>query len=299
MRDKILDLMKGTLIGAANVVPGFSGGTMAVIMNVYERVIVAISDFFHHPRKVLKDDWALLLGIMAGVILAIKLIVFFLLNFPIPTTLFFVGLVIGSIPHILAKANYNKAKPLDIIIFFVCVIVIIVTSFIKEGNPSVIDYDFKTVILVFFLSLVAAAMMVVPGVSGSLILLAVGYYDFIWKDLVGTFITAVLSFDFSAIINSSLLLLPFVIGVIMGIVLISKIIKHLLGKHPQTVYYAILGLLVASPFAIIYGMYRQYYNEIIENSNFWGWAIGIMSITVSAYLVNYLSKFDRSKKKVD
>ena len=296
MKGKILDLLKGIPIGIANVIPGFSGGTMAVILNVYERLIAALSDFLHHPFKVIKDIWALFLGVIIGVIIAIKLIVLFLVNFPIPTTLFFVGLVIGSIPNILSKANQGKVKAMDIIVFFVCVLVIIVFSFIKEGTPSKVDYDFKIALLVFFLSVIAAAAMVIPGVSGSLILLALGYYDFIWKDLVGTFVNAVISLDLAGSVNGFLLILPFIIGVIVGIVLISKLIKLLIGKYPQTVYYAIFGLLVASPFAIIYGMYREYRLEIIENSNFWGWAIGIISITVSAYLVNYLSKFDNQKK---
>ncbi|MCK9536708.1 MAG: DUF368 domain-containing protein [Bacilli bacterium] len=296
MKGKILDLLKGIPIGIANVIPGFSGGTMAVILNVYERLITALSEFLHHPIKVIKNIWALFLGVVIGVIVATKLIVLLLSNFPIPTTLFFVGLVIGSIPNILFKANQSKVKAIDIIVCFVCVLVIIVFSFIREGTPSTVDYDFKTALLVFFLSVIAAAAMVIPGVSGSLILLALGYYDFIWKDLLGTFINAVISLDFAGSVNAFLLILPFILGVIFGIVFISKLIKLLIGKYPQTVYYAIFGLLVASPFAIIYGMYREYRSAIIENSNFWGWIIGIISITVSAYLVNYLSKFDIQKK---
>jgi putative membrane protein len=295
MKKLILDFLKGIPIGIANVIPGFSGGTMAVILNVYERLIAAISDALRRPFKALKEAGALFLGVLAGVVIAVELIVFLLENFPIPTTMFFVGLIIGSIPNIRAKAGQNKIKPADVAAFFICVTVIIVFSFIKGKTPSAVDYDFKIALLIFFLSVIAAAAMIIPGVSGSLVFLAFGYYDFIWKDLMGNFINAVIGFNISGAVNGFVRLLPFILGVAAGIILIAKAIKFLFAKRPQTVYYAIFGLLIASPFAIIYGMYREYRTEIIENNGFWEWAVGVLAITASAYLVNYLSRFDEKK----
>lgn len=297
MKRKILDFFKGMPIGMANVVPGFSGGTMAVILGVYERLIHALGDIFREPLKVMNDMWALSLGVIAGIIIAVKAIIFLLVAFPIPTTMFFIGLVIGSIPDVLEKANRSKIKAVDIIACFACVVGIIVFSFIKQSPSGVVHYDFKTAVLVFFLSAAAAAAMVIPGVSGSFILLAVGFYDFIWEDLVGSFISAVTVFDIHGVGLAFINMLPFVAGVLVGIVLIAKIIKMLFNKYPQTIYYAIFGLLVASPFAIIHSMYRKYRAEIMAGSGFWGWAVGILSIIISAYLVNYLSRFDTMDEK--
>ena len=290
----VTDFIKGIPIGAANVIPGFSGGTLAVILNVYERLIGALSDILRRPLRALKDVWALFLGVIVGVIIAVKLIVFLLGNFPIPTTMFFVGLIIGAIPSIRAKAAEGKGKPADLIAFFACAIIVIVVSFLKGKTPSAVDYDFQTAIIIFFLSVIAAAAMVIPGVSGSMILLAFGYYDFIWEGLIGNFIAAFTTIDFPGMVNAGVMLLPFALGVIAGIIIIAKIIKAMLARYPRTVYHAIFGLLIASPFAIIYGMYREY-GEAIKESGFWEWAVGVLAIIVSAYLVNYLTRFDEKK----
>jgi putative membrane protein len=290
----VTDFIKGIPIGAANVIPGFSGGTMAVILNVYERLIGALSDILRRPLRALKDVWVLFLGVIVGVIIAVKLIVFLLGNFPIPTTMFFVGLIIGAIPSIRAKAAEGKGKPADLIAFFACAIIVIVVSFLKGKTPSAVDYDFQTAIIIFFLSVIAAAAMVIPGVSGSMILLAFGYYDFIWEGLIGNFIAAFTTIDFPGMVNAGVMLLPFALGVVAGIIIIAKIIKAMLARYPRTVYHAIFGLLIASPFAIIYGMYREY-GEAIKGSGFWEWAVGVLAIIVSAYLVNYLTRFDEKK----
>ena len=71
MKNSILDFLKGICIGIANIIPGFSGGTMAVILNIYERFINGISNLFSHPLKTLKDIWAILLGIVVGVVISI------------------------------------------------------------------------------------------------------------------------------------------------------------------------------------------------------------------------------------
>ena len=253
----VTDFIKGIPIGAANVIPGFSGGTMAVILNVYERLIGALSDILRR-RCARSRTCGALLGVIVGVIIAVKLIIFLLGNFPIPTTMFFVGLIIGAIPSIRAKAAEGKGKPADLIAFFACAIIVIVVSFLKGKTPSAVDYDFQTAIIIFFLSVIAAAAMVIPGVSGSMILLAFGYYDFIWEGLIGNFIAAFTTIDFPGMVNAGVMLLPFALGVIAGIIIIAKIIKAMLARYPRTVYHAIFGLLIASPFAIIYGMYREY-----------------------------------------
>jgi len=296
MRNKIIDFLKGIPIGISNVVPGFSGGTMAVILNIYERFINAFSDFFHQPLKVTKDVWALVLGIIFGILFAIKIITLLLENFPIPTTMYFVGLIIGSIPNILEKTNQkkkSKIKGLDVIIFFACVAAVITLSFLGEKNTNDFDFNFGTVIILFFIAIISSATMVIPGVSGSLILLIIGYYDIV-VDLVSSFTNALISLDFILVFSTALPVIPFFIGLVIGIVLISKLIKLLLRKYPQTVYYAILGLLFASPFAIIKDMSTVYSLQIAATS--WLiWGIGLLTMVIGAFSVNYLSKFDKGE----
>ena len=107
----VKEFFQGVAIGIANVIPGFSGGTMAIIFNVYERIINAFSDVLKHPIKVIKDVWSIALGLVAGIIIAIVGIVKLLELATIPTVMLFVGLIIGSIPFIyLSIKKYEKPK---------------------------------------------------------------------------------------------------------------------------------------------------------------------------------------------
>ena len=100
IKDKLFDFLKGIAMGIANIIPGFSGGTMAVILKVYDKFLYALGNFFNHPIIVIKKVWSLFLGIVVGIVLGAVTIVKLLEIFPVPTMLFFVGLIIGSIPSI-------------------------------------------------------------------------------------------------------------------------------------------------------------------------------------------------------
>lgn len=105
-------------------------------------------------------------------------------------------------------------------------------------------------ILMIIIGIVAAATMIVPGVSGSMVLMTIGYYDKIMGK-VSDCIIALKDFKFSALFSDVLILIPFAVGVILGVILMSKIMKWLMNKFKTTTNWAILGLIAASPFAII------------------------------------------------
>ena len=293
--NKIVDFLKGIPIGMANVVPGFSGGTMAVILNIYERFINAFSDILHHPIRVIKDVWALFLGTFFGIIAAITVIAFLLKTFPIPTSMFFAGLIVGSIPKMFDYTKKQKIKVRDAIVFFICVIVVITLPIVGEGPATDYTFNSKIMIIIFFLALIASSTMVIPGVSGSLILLTLGYYDLIWVDVIGSFLDSIRLMKIDSIFQTIVPIIPFALGAIFGLVFISKLIRMLMRKYPQTVYHAILGLLVASPFAIIYGMYQEY-PEQIKASNWVSFVVGIFTLILGAILTTYLSKYERIDK---
>lgn len=290
----IFDFLKGIPIGIANVIPGFSGGTMAVILNIYERFINAFSDFFRHPLRTIKDVWALAIGLVVGVIIAILILTNLLQHFPIPTSMFFVGLIIGSIPDIEKQVHKEKIRTLDVIVFFVSILAVIILPFLGaagKGNTS-IEFDFTVInsLVVFVFSVIASATMVIPGVSGSMVLLALGQYNIIWVGILGSFIDAMLAPDLTLMVQTLPPVLIFASGVILGIVLISKLIRILLVKYPRTVYCAILGLLFASPFAILYGIYHdEALLPVISEANWITWTAGILMMAVGAIAVMMLS----------
>ena len=92
---------------------------------------------------------------------------------------------------------------------------------------------------------------VIPGVSGSMVLMVLGYYSTILSLVTGT-VTMLKDMDFGGVIHNCLLLAPFAVGVVLGIFLIAKIIEYLFQRFPCQTYAAIIGLIVSSPFAILY-----------------------------------------------
>lgn len=245
MKNKIVLMIKGFLFGIANIIPGVSGGTLALTMGVYEDLIESISHFFKDVRKSLKFLCVFGLGAVLSILLMSKVISLSLDKFPFPTTLFFVGLIIGGIPLLTRKVRKNKVKPFNVLLFLITFGIVIGMAFMQEGN-NVVSLSNVTpwmMFLLFIVGMVAAATMVIPGVSGSFVLMLLGFY----KPVVNTVSQLT---DFSMLGHNLLVLVPFGIGVLLGIVLIAKLIEFLFNKYELSTYYAILGFLIASIFTL-------------------------------------------------
>ncbi len=299
LKEKLLDFLKGIIIGIANIMPGFSGGIMAVSFNVYDRIISAVSNFFSKPLKIIKDVWALALGGVLGIVLAILGISFFLDKFPIPTVMLFIGLIVGSIPTIFEKVKAKKYSVSQIIAFFAGIVFIVsVPLFAKERVLLVQEIDLGLVITLFFLGIVAAATMVIPGVSGSLILLAFGYYIYIVA-LVKDFLKAIIFFDKATLASNVFPILALAVGILIGVVLLAKLVEKLLKKRPKQVYSAILGMVCASPFAIIYQLFNPGdpetapYREALQRNLVLNLIIGVVFLAIGVIIADLLSKFEK------
>jgi putative membrane protein len=299
LKEKLLDFLKGIIIGIANIMPGFSGGIMAVSFNVYDRIISAVSNFFSKPLKIIKDVWALALGGVLGIVLAILAISFFLDKFPIPTVMLFIGLIVGSIPTIFEKVKAKKYSVSQIIAFFAGIVFIVsVPLFAKERVLLVQEIDLGLVITLFFLGIVAAATMVIPGVSGSLILLAFGYYIYIVA-LVKDFLKAIIFFDKATLASNVFPILALAVGILIGVVLLAKLVEKLLKKRPKQVYSAILGMVCSSPFAIIYQLFNPGdpetapYREALQRNLVLNLIIGVVFLAIGVIIADLLSKFEK------
>lgn len=120
-----------------------------------------------------------------------------------------------------------------------------------EAAQRTLSADPVTMLVLFILGIVASATMVIPGVSGSMVLMVLGYYNSILSLLTDT-VVCLKDFDFAGILENCLLLVPFCIGVALGIFLIAKVIEYLFQNFPSQTFAAIIGLIVSSPFAILY-----------------------------------------------
>ncbi|EOS36187.1 hypothetical protein C804_00708 [Lachnospiraceae bacterium A4] len=253
MKEFIVNILRGMVIGIANVIPGVSGGTMMVSMGIYDRLILVLTHFI----KRMKEAIALLVPIGIGMLLSIAIFAkifseVLFPRFPLQTNLFFIGLILGGLPVIYGKVKGNSIKIPQILAFVLFFVMVVGFALVGEGGDASADISFSVVnvIKLFGVGIIAAATMVIPGVSGSMIMMILGYYNTI-IDTINDFINALKNFDITAMLETFVVLVPFGIGVVVGVVAVAKLIEFMLKKYPLVTYWAIIGLIVASPFAIL------------------------------------------------
>ncbi len=253
MKEFIANILRGMVIGIANVIPGVSGGTMMVSMGIYDKLILVLTHFI----KRMKEAVALLVPILVGMLLSIAIFAkifseILFPRFPLQTNLFFIGLILGGLPVIYGKVRGNTIRIPQIIAFLLFFVMVVGFACVGEGGGSSADISFSAgnVVRLFGVGIIAAATMVIPGVSGSMIMMILGYYNTI-IDTINDFINALKAFDIAAMLDTFVVLVPFGIGVLAGIVAVAKLIEFMLKKYPLVTYWAIIGLIAASPFAIL------------------------------------------------
>ncbi len=242
MRNYISYIIKGMAIGVANAIPGVSGGTIAFVLGIYENLTHSISIL---PSALLKFKWDEIkeslkvlvpvgIGAVLSIILFLKLINYLFTNYPIPTQIFFVGLILGSFPFITKTVEKFDFKVL-ISFFFGAFVMAIFVYFdinqpVGEANYSG-DFSVVYAIKLFLCGIAAAVAMVIPGISGSLLLLILGEYENI------------------SYFVSTLNVLPLIfvaLGVGIGIFTISKVVTVLIEKHKSILFGFVLGIIVVS-----------------------------------------------------
>ena len=244
-------VLKGFIMGIANIIPGVSGGTLALTLGIYEDFIGAISHFFSDFKKNVKFLVPVFIGMGLSIVTASNLISYALEHFPIPTMLLFMGLVVGGIPMLASKVKKTKdtKEVSSYIIMFLTFALVMVLAFSKElfgsglGDVNLANLDVFGYICLFLVGILAAATMVIPGVSGSLVLMLLGYY----KPVVDTIKDLT---HFNNIGSNFIICVVFGLGILIGIVVIAKIIEWLLKKHEVKTYFGVIGFIIASVIAI-------------------------------------------------
>lgn len=231
----LINMIKGALIGGANVIPGVSGGTMAVLMGIYDKLIYSVTGLFKDFKNNFKFLFQLGVGAVIGIGAFIFIIPYLMDKSPLPTNFFFMGLVLGAGPMLYKKAKETKLNPVNIIWFVVALVIVVVMGVMRE--PSSAGTTPGTVMF-FLAGFIAAATMILPGVSGSFMLLLLGMYKPVLE--------GVKALDFGVII-------PVGIGVLAGFVIMTKAIETMFKKFPQTAYFIILGLVLGS----VVGIYNE------------------------------------------
>jgi len=231
-------ILKGIAMGTANVIPGVSGGTIALITNIYERFINALKNINFTAIKLLftgkiKElisyiDLYFLLQVFTGVLIAFFTIAFLLkylfLHYPIYTWAFFFGLIIGSSWLIIKKLN--KMTLWDWVFLLIGISIPVIMVFLKPINEN------DNLFYILFCGIIGTSGMVLPGISGSYLILLLGNYKLIMLDAVTTL--------------NLRILIPFLIGSILGLIIVSYFISLLLKKYYNQVLSLLAGFVIGS-----------------------------------------------------
>ncbi|WAA09689.1 DUF368 domain-containing protein [Fervidibacillus albus] len=237
------NIYRGFLMGTSDLIPGVSGGTIAVMLGIYDQFLGAVSGFF---SKDWKRHLHFLIPLAIGMLLAIfslsRLIDWLLQVHYEPTMFFFLGLIFGIIPYLVNEIDaFHNFSVKHYIIFLIGAIIVGALSFFqpdKTGDP-IANIGPLVLIGLFFSGWLASMAMLLPGISGSMVLLIIGVYP--------TVINALSSINIPVIIVTGA-------GIVAGFVVSSKAIRYFLSRFPIMMYALIIGLIVGSVFVVFPGI---------------------------------------------
>lgn len=271
--------VKGIVLGIAFIIPGVSGGTLAVLLGIYEELLSILSNFYKSKKNFIeafKYLFPMGLGVVVSVGICAKIIGIGLSKAPIITLLVFLGLIIGGIPK-LFKLLDRKIHIKEILFMLVGLMIVVGMTFIDKGsNVELKSMSINGYMILSLVGVVAAATMVIPGISGSFTLMLLGYYEPILS-VVNELVS------FNNIKENLLVFLPFLLGVGVGIILISKLINYLIKKWPNEVYSSIIGFVISSIFSVFYQVSKYTFNltHLI---------VGLVLMVLNAILVSKIFK---------
>ena len=284
----ILDILRGAVIGVSNIIPGVSGGTMAVSMGIYDRVIYAVNNLFKQFKKNFKELLPIIIGVLIG-LFAFAALIGTLLGTKsneipltrLPTNFAFIGLILGGLPAIYKRVNMKSAKLPGVILFLVFLALVVVLPLLNPPEARTVDHSIGTILLMIPLGAIASSTMVIPGISGSMILMLLGYYNPVinaMNDLRGG--------DWSSLA----ILAPYVIGLLVGIVFIAKLMNFLLKKHAALTFSAIFGLVIGSPVALL-----MQNRECFQIANTGNWIASIVCLIIGFAIAWFMSTLDKKE----
>ncbi len=367
----LLDILRGAVIGISNIIPGVSGGTMAVSMGIYDRLINDITHLFKQFKKSLVDVLPIAIGVVVG-IFAFSALIGSLLGVSVPweadlsqakapftqkrltasdvvnegvteitlthagetaalslvsgntwkftdqagnektltgsalkfkragdgyqlelspirppltkmpTIFAFIGLILGGLGVIFRRVKPKDFKAGGWTVFAVFFALVVVLPLLSIPRAQTATVSLGSVLLMVLLGMIASATMVIPGVSGSMVLMLLGYYEAVIGSLNGLR---------SGDLSSLAILAPFGIGVVLGIFLIAKLISTLLDKAPTMTFAAILGLVLASPVALLIQN-----SECFQVATPGNWAISLLCLAAGAAVAWLLSRLDQKQE---
>ena len=261
--------LKGSVIGGTMLVPGVSGGSMAMILGIYNRLINAISSFRKNKKENFLFLFIFVLGAVAGILIFAKPLDMLISRFPKPMLFLFMGAVLGGVPMIYKESGADRASWKEVVCVLIGVVLVIACSVIPKDffNPDT-DNGVVRVLVLLLAGFIGAIALVLPGISVSYMFLIMGLYEEILR--------AISRLDL-------LFILPLIVGLLVGIILTTKTLEWIMKKYPRIVYPMILGFVL--------GSLKETFPGIPVG---WEWPVCIVTLSVGIIGVYMLSKIKKA-----
>lgn len=215
------------------MVPGVSGGSMAIILGIYDKLVSSVSSFRKHKKESFNFLFLAAVGGIVGMFLFSMPLLHLIENYPMPTLYFFMGAVIGGVPLIFGKSKLHKFSVRGVC--YIAAGVVIIAAFsvipIETTAKATAVTGFESIVFLTAAGFIAAVALVLPGISVSYLLLIIGLYDETMKAISEVYMPY---------------LIPLGAGLLLGVVLATKILERIMNSHPQPTYLMILGFVLGS-----------------------------------------------------
>lgn len=236
----IKNFLKGMAMSISQIIPGVSGGTIAIILGIYDKLLHAVNNII----KDFKNQYRILLevgiGAIVGIFLFSNVIKNLLEKYPIPIGYLFIGVILGGAPLMYKKATVKGLNKRNFLFFFVGIgIVLLMSGDYIDTSAVITNLTIINSIWLFIGGIIVAIALILPGISGSFMLLVLGLYN--------TVITAVTDFNI-------LILIPILIGGVVGTLGSARVIENLLNRYPEQTYMLIFGFILGSVFSVFPGI---------------------------------------------
>ena len=250
--DIMLLFLKGFIVGIAKIIPGISGAMIAIYLNLYEKILRSITNFFDNYRQNLKFIIIFGTGVIFAIVIGSKIILYLFSNYWFITMAFFIGLILGGTYNFTKKIKYNYQ---NIILIILIIIIFLFLYFIKIDGNYILKNNFYDNIIFFLGGFIDIFASLVPGISGTSLLMTLGIYN-----NVLTLIANALNIKY--IIANLKIYISYSLGMFLSFILNAYLINYCLKKYKNTTYSIILGLSISSIIFLIKALFKNNINII-------------------------------------
>jgi putative membrane protein len=263
--EKLVNFLKGIVVGVATLVPGVSGGTMAVILGIYDDLIHSISSYFKDWKKHTIFLMQVGLGAVLGIGLFSRLLESALNHYPSIMRFFFIGVICGGVPVLYKKSTEGKKDIKDIIFLILGFVIVLVMSIEPAATTTLATGEgIMSMVFLFIAGIIIAIALILPGISASFMLLTLGLYN-IFLNAVNT--------------RNIGFLIPLGLGIVLGTLGTARTIENLLQKQPRKTYMLILGFVLGSLIPVFPGIPTGF-NAIAS----------VVALLIGFLLIHWISK---------